>query len=201
MRITVAGLKGGIGKTTSAAFLAHALAEAGRDVVAVDADPQASLRTWAEWAGWTVPVREFPTDRHVAAQWVRALDTDGWDVVIDTPPFDEGATAAAAAVASHVVYPMAPTGIEYERTDAMRALLARWAPQACPVMLLTRTVPGAMSTTDYRRRLTADGWHVLAVPVGRRERFAQAFGLPIVNAAASAYGDAVAELDRMEVPA
>lgn len=38
--------KGGVGKTTSAATLAHALARRGRAVLAVDLDPQANLTAW-----------------------------------------------------------------------------------------------------------------------------------------------------------
>ena len=41
--------------------------------------------------------------------------------------------------------------------------------------------------------LTDDGGRVLGPTVGRLERFAQAYGLPIVNAAATAYGDIAAE--------
>lgn len=193
MIITVAGLKGGIGKTTTAAYLAHALAEGERDVVALDADPQGSLLTWADWAEWTLTVEKFDPAR------VDQLHPLGWDIVIDCPPFDEGDTAKAVARATHVVYPVAPSPIEYERTDAMRALLAHYAPQARPVVLLSRAVTGAASTEDYRRRLVADGWHVLRAPVARRERFALSFGQPVVRAHATAYGDAVAELHALEV--
>lgn len=38
--------KGGVGKTTSAATLAHAFARRGRAVLAVDLDPQANLTAW-----------------------------------------------------------------------------------------------------------------------------------------------------------
>lgn len=42
MKIAVTG-KGGVGKTTVAALLAHYLAEQGKEVIAVDADPDANL--------------------------------------------------------------------------------------------------------------------------------------------------------------
>jgi cellulose biosynthesis protein BcsQ len=45
--ITCAGLKGGLGKTTTAAYCAHALAEFGHRVVLLDADPQGSVTRWA----------------------------------------------------------------------------------------------------------------------------------------------------------
>ncbi len=42
MKIAITG-KGGVGKTTLASILAHLYAEEGRDVIAVDADPDANL--------------------------------------------------------------------------------------------------------------------------------------------------------------
>ncbi len=121
--------------------------------------------------------------------------------VIDTPPMKErrGVVASAIRTATHVLVPMAPTGMEYARVPAIRelvdeaaALAAGDAPQLAVV--LTRTVPNAASTEVYRQMLTDDGVRVLGPTVGRLERFAQAYGLPIVNAAATAYGDIAAEL-------
>ena len=88
--------------------------------------------------------------------------------------------------------------MEYARIPAIRELvddagaLAADPPELAVV--LTRTVSNAASTEVYRQMLTDDGVHVLGPPVGRLERFAQAFGLPITNAATTAYGDIAAEL-------
>ena len=121
-------------------------------------------------------------------------------VVIDTPPMKErrGVVASAIRIATHVLVPMAPTGMEYARIPAIRELvddagaLAADPPELAVV--LTRTVSNAASTEVYRQMLTDDGVHVLGPTVGRLERFAQAFGLPITNAATTAYGDIAAEL-------
>lgn len=43
---TLANLKGGSGKTTSAVSIAEAMARAGRDVLVVDLDPQGTLSQW-----------------------------------------------------------------------------------------------------------------------------------------------------------
>ena len=102
-------------------------------------------------------------------------------------------------MATHVLVPMAPTGMEYARVPAIRELVdeaAALAPGEPPqfAVVLTRTVPNAASTDVYRQMLTDESVRVLGPTVGRLERYAQAFGLPIANAAATAYGDIAAEL-------
>ena len=49
MKITVANVKGGVGKTTTAMFLAAGLARHGRTLL-VDADPKGSALRWSEQA-------------------------------------------------------------------------------------------------------------------------------------------------------
>lgn len=200
LTIVVANLKGGSSKTTTAAFISHALAESGLSVLAVDADGEnESLLSWSEAGEWSIPVIGMPvSDLH---RKLPGVVGDRYDaVVIDTPPMKErrGVVASAIRMATHVLVPMAPTGMEYARVPAIRELvddagaLAAEPPQLAVV--LTRTVSNAASTEVYRQMLGDDGVHVLGSTVGRLERFAQAFGLPIVNAATTAYGDIAAEL-------
>lgn len=51
MRIAVCGTKGGSGKSTLAGLLALCFHDAGKGVVAIDADPQATLSTWLRSVG------------------------------------------------------------------------------------------------------------------------------------------------------
>lgn len=201
LTIVVANLKGGSTKTTTAAYILHALAESGLSVLGVDADGEnESLLSWSEAGEWTIPVIGMPVaDLH---RKLPGVVGDRYDaVVIDTPPMKErrGVVASAIRLATHVLVPMAPTGMEYARVPAIRELVEDAAALASGdppqlAVVLTRTVPNAASTDVYRQMLVGDGVRVLGPTVGRLERYAQAFGLPITSAAASAYGDIVAEL-------
>lgn len=207
MILTVSNLKGGSSKTTTAAFLAHALAESGRRVLVVDADPQGSITEWAELAEWTIPVRGMPSARlHVPGTGVD-VETDRYDVVvIDTPPTEKerGIVESAIRAATHVVVPLAPTSAEVARMPVVREMiedlshLGRHAAPPVTAALFTRTVANAVSTTEYRDLLTEDGWRVLRAQVARRELFAQALGGPVERAMATAYGDALVELGLVE---
>ncbi|WP_431235957.1 division plane positioning ATPase MipZ (plasmid) [Mycolicibacterium psychrotolerans] len=205
LTIVVANLKGGSTKTTTAAFVLHALAEAGLPALGVDADGEnESLLAWSEAGEWSIPVIGMPVaDLH---RKLPGVVGDRYDaVVIDTPPMKErrGVVASAIRIATHVLVPMAPTGMEYARIPAIRELveeagaLAITPPQLAVV--LTRTVSNAASTDVYRQMLTDDGVRVLRPTVGRLERYAQAFGLPITNAASTAYGDIAEELTSIGV--
>jgi chromosome partitioning protein len=198
--VVVASLKGGSAKTTSAAYLGHVLREWGDRVLLVDADPQRSLLRWAQMARWVIPTTALP--RSMVHCDLRGLGGDRFDaVVIDTPSLDHdrGIVVSVLRVATHVVIPMAPTAIEYDRLgatvdaiDEARCLRCDDGPEVA--ILLTRAVPNAPSTVAYRTVLHEDGHRVLTVSVGHLQRYAHAYARPIERASASAYGDALEQL-------
>ena len=87
MNVVVSNLKGGVGKTTTAVYLAAAAAARGYDpVVLVDADRQASLAEWMEERPVEgVTVVEAPSERTLS----RAMHEDEGIAIVDTPPGDE----------------------------------------------------------------------------------------------------------------
>lgn len=207
--VAVVNLKGGSTKTTTCAFKLHVLHEMGLHVLGVDADGEnESLAGWQAAADWPFPVVGMAVPN--LHRQLPGVTGDRYDAVaIDTPPMKEhrGVVRSAVQAATHVVVPMAPTPIEYQRLPAVRLLLdeaAELRPDGRPpamAVLLTRTVPNAASTTVYRDMITADGVTVLKATVGRLERYAQAYGDPITNAIGTAYGDAMSELLDLEVTA
>lgn len=200
--IAVVNLKGGSTKTTTAGYLCAAFHEAGMHVLGVDADGEnESLQGWQEAADLTFPVITLAVSN--LHKQLPGIVGDRYDVVvIDTPPMraQRGTVLSASRLATHVVVPMAPTPIEYDRLPVVQELLTDAAdvrqdgrPPLFAV-LLTRTKPNAASTRTYRELIAEDGIAVLRAQIGNLERFAQAWGDPIRDATRSAYGDAAMEL-------
>lgn len=190
MIITMANLKGGTGKTTSACYLAHAFAQLGSAVLIVDADPQASILEWAEEADWDIPTMGLPAKN--LHRRLPGIAGDRYDVVIiDTPGrMDPGANGyglgivtSALRAADLILVPMAPTMMELakvERTaQAIEDVAGLRDDDAAVRVLLNRTIPNASSTGVIREELTVRGWDVLAAEIPRRESIAQAVGAPL----------------------
>jgi chromosome partitioning protein len=187
--ITIANLKGGTGKTTSAAYLAHAFQQLGRSVVIVDADPHGCILDWSETSDWSVPTMGLPS-----AQLHKRLAgiLDGrYDVaIIDTPghgpagrerePLASGIVFSALRAADTVVIPLKPSMMELRRVAATFKALEDVAPlrEDGPRVraLLNRTKSNASSTRIIRGALEDQGCTVLAAEIPDREPLAQSFG-------------------------
>lgn len=186
LTITFANLKPGTGKTTGAVWLAHALAETGRSVLLVDADPAASAAQWSDLAGGfngirvaRMPVKDLD---HRVADFARPDDA----VVIDAPQIEDHQLIAHAAIraADEIIIPVAPTPIEIARsapvrTEIANARIAARLPRPRISVLLNRCITGANSTGDAREALTGLGYDVLDYTVPRLEMYAQSFGGPV----------------------
>lgn len=181
MKIAVANAKGGTGKTTTAIYLAALLARTGRDVILIDADPQASAAEWLEVSPIAgIEVIEAPSERLVGKMIERAR----WQsVVIDTPPGHERLIRAAMAGAERVVIPTRAGGVEISRAQVTLGMV----PPAVPAgLVLTSSEP---RTIDFRTQL--DAWTQAGVQVWgsvpKRVAIARGPDGPLVEDALDAY--------------
>lgn len=194
MRLTVANLKGGAGKTTSAVYLANALAASGRTLL-IDADPQGSALSWSETAG------DFPLP--VVAAPVKDLNrrvpqlAEGYvHVVIDTPPGELAITRSAMLASDTVLLPIPPSLIDLDRLRPTLEVLADLEglhePQV--LCLLTRVRRGTRSSRAAREVLLELGLNVLDTEVSLREGYANSFGLSLTGELLGEYTDVLQEL-------
>jgi chromosome partitioning protein len=113
MNIVVSNVKGGVGKTTTAVYLAAAAVERGwSPVTLVDSDRQASSAEWFDERPVDgVDLVEAPSERTIT----RAMGAEDGLVVVDTPPGDERIVRAALDRADSVVIPTRAGGVEFTR--------------------------------------------------------------------------------------
>ena len=112
VNIVVGNLKGGVGKTTTAVYLAAAAAERGHEVLLIDSDRQASSAEWLEERPIDgVEIVEAPSERTLA----RALKSHDDVAIVDTPPGDERLMQSALNAADAVVIPTRAGGVEFSR--------------------------------------------------------------------------------------
>lgn len=202
--IALANFKGGTGKTTSAAYLAHAFQERGHNVLLVDADgtrKAGSLTKWAELSGWKIRTERLTTPhlhRELPGLIGRRFDV----VIIDTPPLEReaGTVESAMRAASAIVLPMAPSLMELaevpELLDAAARMDRHHAEPVRVQVLLNRVNATSLSAARFRRKLEPLGCQVLKTEIRQREDIrARAFGRQITGTLYG-YFSAAGELEK-----
>jgi chromosome partitioning protein len=157
VRVAVVSLKGGVGKTTTAVYLAAVAARGRRSVTVVDADPQGSAAVWLEERPIDgVEVLEAPSERLLRKALSRGDDHKAI-VIVDTPPASERLTGTALAAADVVVVPTRIGGVEGVRLASTLELV----PARIPAGLVVSSA--RPWTRDFKE--TLDAWAEISVPV------------------------------------
>lgn len=123
MIISVLNQKGGVGKTTLAIHISHALVLKGYSVLLVDADPQGSARDWAAARALQPPFPVVGLDRPTIHRDLPALVKDFDHVVIDGPPRVSDLARSAIIAADLVVIPIQPSPYDIWAADQIIKLI------------------------------------------------------------------------------
>jgi chromosome partitioning protein len=197
--IVLAQTKGGVGKSTLAVNFAVERARAGRDVLLVDADEQATasdftaLRTERLGApGYTAVALAGPAVRTQVIQMRPKYD----DIIIDASGRDTAGLRAALTVADVALVPFQPRSFDLWTLDKIAKLIAdaqEYRDTALrAVAILNFADPSGGDNAEAAAALT--GNEVVAyldAPIGRRKAFANS----------ATFGRGVCELKRQDLKA
>ena len=127
MVITLGGIKGGSGKSTVAVHLAVLRANAGRDVLLVDADGQGTATLFAVARAESAAGNAGYTTIQLAGRAVRTeilrLVAKYDDVVIDTAGRDSTSQRAALSVSDVLLVPMVPRSADVWTLEQVAGLV------------------------------------------------------------------------------
>ncbi|MBI3961625.1 MAG: AAA family ATPase [Deinococcus sp.] len=188
MIIAIANQKGGSGKTTTAINLAAALAERGKQVIVIDADPQASAQDWAGAApqGRPFPVFVVGYARSNLAQHIEHIKEQYDYILIDCPPALGEMSRAAMSASDLVLIPVPPSPLDI-RAAAPTITLYHEArtgrPQLRAALLVTRRIAGTSVGKQAAQALLGYELPVLSTEIYQRSAHVNAagYGLPVTS--------------------
>jgi len=189
MIVSVQNQKGGVGKTTLAIHISHALVLKDFKVLLVDADPQGSARDWAA-ARTDQPL--FPVvglDRPTIHRDLPALVKDFDHVVIDGPPRVSDLARSAIIAADLIVVPIQPSPYDVWAADEIIKLIQEasvFKENLKSVFVINRKITNTAIGRDITEALTNYSLPVLKSAISQRVAFAES----------AASGSTVLETDR-----
>jgi chromosome partitioning protein len=125
--ITVGGIKGGSGKSTTAINITIALSNISEDVLLVDADDQESATDFTNWRNHTLDNEAGYTSVKLAGEAVRneviKLKNKYKYIIIDTGGRDTSSQRAAMSVSNLFLIPFVPRSIDIWTLEKVRKLI------------------------------------------------------------------------------
>ncbi|MBE9160657.1 AAA family ATPase [Nodosilinea sp. LEGE 06152] len=179
MIITIASLKGGSGKTSLSVHLAHAIALAGRKVLLVDADPQASASTWASARDDKPPFSVVGMARDTLHRELPDLVANYDHTLIDTPPRTSKLTGSAIVSSDLVLIPVQPSSYDVwaaAETVAMVEQVQGIKPDLLAAFIVNRAIGRTVIARDILDALEDYPFPVLSTTIAQRVAIAESSG-------------------------
>ncbi len=164
MNIVISNVKGGVGKSTTAMYLAAAAVSRGHaSVLIIDADRQASLAEWLEERPLDgVSLLEAPSERTVA----RAMARHDGLALVDTPPGDQRIAQAALESADAVVVPTRAGGVELSPASATLEMIRSGTPHGIVICAARLGTHDLDETIAWWNQQKVSIWGVIPERVG-----------------------------------
>ncbi len=190
MILSVAHMKGGVGKTLLAVNIAAVLAQRGGDVLMIDGDEQGSAATFAQLRAELPEKVDFATIQLQGAairQQMKQLREKYSEIVIDVGGRDTGSLRAALTVADVILIPFQPRSVDLWAGAQIGALVAEARHlneglRACSILNMADT-QGHDNEDAFEALKTIEGVEPLPLAIVRRKAFPNAFsnGLSVVE--------------------
>ncbi|MEV6400526.1 ParA family protein [Streptomyces sp. NPDC051907] len=185
--LAIGGVKGGIGKSTTALFLAYCWALLGIKVLVIDADPKSGTsRKWnrrakSEGRGGL----PFTVKTHVSEDLEDAILDEGWDqefdlIIIDTGGDNDRILRAAYRIADRMILTASPSPVDIDTLpDTAETTVGELGERDIPVSILITSAKSDRMVKDAKKELRAVGLSVLTSVVKHRLPYQQMYGWPI----------------------
>jgi chromosome partitioning protein len=188
MIISIQNQKGGVGKTTLAVHISHALALRDEPTLLLDADPQGSARDWAAARKSQPPFSVVGLDRPTIHRDLPAIAKNYAHVVIDGPPRVTDLARSAIAAADLVLIPVQPSPYDVWAAQEVINLIKEasvFKENLKSVFVINRKITNTAIGRDVAEALSGYGVPVLRSQICQRVSFAES----------AASGQTVMEID------
>jgi chromosome partitioning protein len=188
MIISIQNQKGGVGKTTLAVHISHALALRDEPTLLLDADPQGSARDWAAARKSQPPFSVVGLDRPTIHRDLPAIAKNYAHVVIDGPPRVTDLARSAIAAADLVVIPVQPSPYDVWAAQEVINLIQEasvFKEKLKSVFVINRKITNTAIGRDVAEALSSYSIPVLRSQICQRVSFAES----------AASGQTVMEID------
>ena len=197
MIISVQNQKGGVGKTTIAVHISHALALRGGRILLVDADPQGSARDWAAARNSDLPFSVVGLDRPTIHRDLPAIAKSYSHVVIDGPPRVSDLARSAIMASNIVLIPVQPSPYDIWATEKVISLIREasvYKDWLKSVFVVNRKIVNTSIGRDVAEALSGYQIPVLKSAICQRVAFAESATIGCTVLETEPKGAAAAEI-------
>lgn len=177
--LAIGGIKGGIGKSTTAIYLAHVWAAMGLNVLVIDADPKSGTsRKWnrrAQERGHKLP---FTVKTHPSEDLEERILEEGWHqefdlIIIDTGGDNDRILQAAYRIADYMLLTASPSPVDLDTlADSARTAIGKdQGAREVPASVLLTGVKSERMAEDAKREMRKAGIPVLSNVVKHRTAY------------------------------